>query len=394
MASRHSALALGILLAASGCRTAGVGNLAREEPAPPKATLTAAEVIREHNRTAERIESLEARPSITVTSSEGGGVVQGNMALERPRNFSLVLFGGPSRMKMADIGSNDEEFWFWVKDRNTKEYYFCEYDETGKSPLATTLQPELIVEALGLRVIPEAESAGCTIQPGPTPGTLALVYRPTKMQGETLSRMTILSESSRRIREHRVYSGEGDGKTLLAQAVVKGYQPVPLPSETGESDEQVYLPSSLRIDWLQEKLSLDVTMSSPKINTVFTQARRDALFVEPKPRGYTRVNLAERAGIADAQGQGQGQGSTSIRESRTAPPTGIQLLEPSTIRADRTTQAPHEPVPLAADLASTPIEPEQIIRARVPQAPQPDFVTAGEPASRSGWRGLRPVGRE
>src|ERR687889_642586 len=99
MASRHSALALGILLAA-------------------------AEVIREHNRTAERIESLEAHPTITVTSPDGGGVVQGDMALERPRNFSLVLSGGPSRMKMADIGSNDDEFWFWVKDRSrTKEFY-------------------------------------------------------------------------------------------------------------------------------------------------------------------------------------------------------------------------------------------------------------------------------
>ena len=320
MASRHAALALGILLAASGCRTAGVGNLAARNRPCPRATLTAAEVIREHNRTAERIESLEAHPSITVTSPDGGGVVQGDMALERPRNFSLVLSGGPSRMKMADIGSNDEEFWFWVKDRSrTKEYYFCEYDETGKSPLATTLQPELIVEALGLRVIPEAEAAGCTIQPGPTPGTLALTYKPTKTQGETLTRMTILSESSRRIREHRVYSGEGAGKTLLAQAVVKGYQPVPLPSETGGSDEEVFLPSSLRIDWFQEKLSLDVTMSNPKVNTVFTQARRDALFVEPKPRGYTRVNLAERAGIVDAQGQGQGSTRSANHARRPRP---------------------------------------------------------------------------
>jgi hypothetical protein len=154
------------------------------------------------------------------------------------------------------------------------------------------------------------------------------------------------------------------------------------------------LPSSLRIDWFQEKLSLDVTMSNPKVNTVFTQVRRDALFVEPKPRGYTRVNLAERAGLVDAQGQGQAQGSTSIRESRTAPPTGVQLLEPSTIRSDRTTRAPHEPVPLAADLAPTPIEPERIVRARIPQAPEPDFVTAGESASMSRWQGRHAVGRE
>ncbi len=389
MASRHATLALGILLAASGCRTAGVGNLAREEPAPPQVTLTAAEVIREHNRTAERIESLEAHPSITVTSPDGGGVVQGDMAMERPRNFSLVLTGGATRMKMADIGSNDDEFWFWVKDRSrNKEYYFCEYDETGKSPLATTLQPELIVEALGLRVIPEAEAAGCSIQPGPTPGTLALTYKPSKTQGETLTRMTIFSESSRRIREHRVYSGEGAAKVLLAHAVVKGYQKVPLPAETGGSDEEVYLPSSLRLDWFQEKLSLDVTMSSPKVNTVFTQIRRDALFVEPKPKGYTRVNLAERAGIAAARGP------TTIRESRTAPPTGVQLLEPSTIGADRTTRAPDEPVPLAADLSAPPTEPDRVVRARIPQAPEPEFMTAGESASPSGWRGRRSVGRE
>ena len=385
MASRQATLALGILLAATGCRTAGVANFAREEPALPKATFTASELIREHNRTAERIESLEAHPSITVTSPDGGGVVQGDMAMERPRNFSLVLSGGPSRMKMADIGSNDDEFWFWVKDRSkNKEFYFCKYDEAGKSPLATTLQPELIVEALGLRVIPEEEAAGCSVKPGPTPGTVALTYKPTKTQGETITRMTIFSESSQRIREHRVYSG----KTLVAKAEVKEYKKVPLPPDASEVDASVYLPSVLRLDWFQEKLSLDVTMSSPKVNTVFTQVRRDALFVEPKPRGYTRVNLAERAGISDAKGP------TSIRESRTAPPTGVELLEPSSIRAERTTRAPDEPTPLAADLSPPPIEPERVVRARVPQAPDPDFMTAGGSTSTSGWQSRRPVGRE
>ncbi len=393
MASRHATLALGILLAASGCRTAGVGNLAREDLAPPQETLTAAEVIREHNRTAERIESLEAHPSITVTSPDFNGVVQGAMAMERPRNFSLVLTGGPMRIKAADIGSNDDEFWFWVKSRaRTKEYYFCEYDETGKSPLATTLQPELIVEALGLRIIPEADAVGCTIQPGPTQDTLALTYKPSKTQGETFTRMTIFSESSKRIREHRVYSGEGPGKILLAQAVVKGYQKVAFPPEAGGGGGEVYLPLNLRLDWFQEKLSLEVTMASmgypTKVNPVFKQAQRDALFVEPKPQGYTRVNLAERAGIADAEGP------TSIRESRTAPPTGVELLEPSTIRAERSRQATHDPLPLAPDLSATPIEPDPVVRARVPRPREPDFITAGATTATSGWRGRRAVGGE
>ena len=392
MASRHATLALGILLAASGCRTAGVGNLAREEPALPQATLTAAEVIREHNRTAERIESLEAHPSITVTSPDGGGVVQGDMAMERPRNFSLVLSGGPSRMKMADIGSNDEEFWFWVKDRSrTKEYYFCEYDETGKSPLATTLQPELIVEALGLRVIPEAEAAGCTIQPGPTPGTLALTYKPTKTQGETFTRMTIFSESSRRIREHRVYSGEGAGKTLLAQAVVKGYQKVPLPSETGG----------------ERRRGLLAVEPPARLVPGKALARRD----HEQPEGQHGLHPGPpRCPLrgAEAQGIHPGQSRRASGDRRR-----------SRARADDDPRVPHGPAdrgPVARTLRRsgptgrrgprmspcrwpptsppTPIEPERIVRARRPQAPEPDFMTAGESASTSGWRGRRSVGRE
>ena len=95
---RLATLALLAVCAASGCRTAGVDELAR--PGPPLATNTAnvAAILAEHNRNAERIQVLRAKPDIDGHGQGQGPVetrstaaLSGRLAMEQPRNFKLEL---------------------------------------------------------------------------------------------------------------------------------------------------------------------------------------------------------------------------------------------------------------------------------------------------------------
>ena len=60
---RLATLALLAVCAASGCRTAGVDELARPGPALPSNKANVAAILAEHNRNAERIQVIRPSPS-------------------------------------------------------------------------------------------------------------------------------------------------------------------------------------------------------------------------------------------------------------------------------------------------------------------------------------------
>src|SRR5262249_5010977 len=150
--------------------------------------------IADHNRNAERISSLEAKPSITVAMVRHAPFhVDGRMALERPRNFKLELssFGTTK----ADIGSNAQEFLFWITSTDVKSIYWCNYYDVESSALAITYQPDWIIEALGLKPISPREAGQIQLVQGSEPGTTALVFPTTRQQGRSYSRTLIVSNT-------------------------------------------------------------------------------------------------------------------------------------------------------------------------------------------------------
>ena len=221
---------------------------------PPASTESAAELLAEHNRNAER--DPEPRGAARRSSSaEPAG-------RRRPATASWRWSGrGTSSSTLRSrLGTTSptsarttSEFWFWVKDKHGE----------GRSTTATTtrpaparwpptFQPDWIIEALGLRVIPDEEAAEIKVTPGKDAGTLVLTQRQKTSQGESLIKETILDESTGRIREHWVYAA--DHKTLLAHAVVTDYQEYATPAgESGAPAETVYLPQKLRLEWIRRR---------------------------------------------------------------------------------------------------------------------------------------------
>jgi hypothetical protein len=286
---RRIGLLMAVALGLCGCRAAGTGSLAiHPRPLPARGSLDLEQFVAEHNRNANRIESLEAKPSITVAMAKRAPFhVDGRMALERPRNFKLDLsYFGTTK---ADIGSNDEEFWFWVSGED-KSIYWCKYSEVESSALAVAYQPEWIIEALGLQPISPEEADQIHLEEGPEPGTTALVFPAMRKQGKTYTRVMIVSNHDRRIKEYQLLSGEP--KVVIAQAVASRYMEFPATAGDSADRETCFLPERIKLDWKRDQLVLDTMLREVKLNQ-FDPSRSALIFTEPTIEGYQRRNLAE-----------------------------------------------------------------------------------------------------
>jgi len=381
---RLATLALLAVCATSGCRTAGVDELARPGPALTSNKANVPAILAEHNRNAERIQVIRANPVLTATIKDRERLkrdqvlgLNGRMAMEQPRNFKLEL--NHTSGKVGDLGSNETEYWFWIKpfDKTQRALYYCNYDEAEANAQAVTFQPDWIKEAMGLRVIPEDEAADITVTTG-EPGKLVLTHRPHKSSGKTYTRVTILDRATHQILEHRLLSG--DQKTILARAEVpEGYKTYPAPDSSG-GDETVLIPNRLKLYWVQEGLELDVVFRDVKINEPIKQSMREALFVEPPlAKGFARINLAERPPGTAASSP------TTIRETRPAPASGVRLRQPTALDgSEAARETSPTPLALSGEEPMVPSLTAGVIGARYPAATEPDYLKPDN--SSSGWR--------
>lgn len=324
-------LATTLAVGLAGCKAGSMGSLSMlPRRNPPGVAFDLDGFVAEHNRNAEAIESLEARPTIRVAMGPMGRVfkasVNGKMALERPRNFKLEL--DAEGVRQADIGSNAEEFWFWVanQDRDQKWIYWCNYRDLESSELPVTYQPDWIIEAMGLRPITPQEAAAIQVRRG-DPGTARLVFPPTRDRGEPYTREILVSTSDRRIKKLQIYSA-GPPRVLIAEAQPVEY--ASYPSGSGAAVERCSLPQRLRLDWKREQLVLDVALGKELKVNQFEHERAADIFVEPEMTGYTRMNLAQMS-----RGDRPGK-RTRTRQTIPPPVSGddIHLGRPAPIKDD------------------------------------------------------------
>ena len=229
---------------------------------------------------------------------------------------------------------------------------------------------------MGLKEITRDEAAQIKTRPGIQPGTTLLTFAPVNAGRQSYSREMVVSESTRRVNEFRVISG--DGKGMIALATIKSYRRFPLGARTSAENsttarETCSIPEKIVLEWKRELLSLDVVLKDVKVNQFDTSKRADR-FVQPTIRGYAAVNLAEVARQKDPAS------STAVRETIPVPETRnrVRLNPPLQIRGDDAAAnaprghdqtRPKSPILAVPDL--------EVVDAPVPTAP-------GTPADRGG----------
>jgi hypothetical protein len=371
MVRRNAILGL-LALVAVGCNAGPSGGLKRTEPPVTKETITTARIINQHNKNAATIQSLMATPSIIFAAEDAKGraksyKVNGRMAMERERDFRLEI--SSTLNKQADIGSNAKEFWFWVNDNPDNAIYVCDHDQVNASPMAVTMQPDWIMEAMGLREISEREARTINTSKGDKPGQLVLTQLREDAKGGSLTKVTVVNEATGEILEHRLYAGAKE--RLLARATIAQSQQIEMgPTKENPKGSVITFPAKLQLEWLVEKFSIEITMRDLVINPEFPKAKRAYLFSEPQDTGANRKDLARM------NPETPGAGSSRIYES--APRAGIRLGNPEAEPAgvEGASIAPSPTLQPDATQASLPALPSEYVGPQVPVPPESEAVQA------------------
>jgi hypothetical protein len=373
MDRRLAPLAALALIAATGCHAGPTGNIAKPTPPPITRTDTSvAKIIDRLNRNASAISSLKATPRIEVSADGTPYSVKGLMAMERERDFVLRLKTTSIGKNVANIGSNDEEFWFWVAENRDPKLYFCNYKDLRKTQLAPHFQPDWILEAMGLREFDEREAKTIS-STSPKPGQLLLTQIRKEEGGDMVTKETLVDEQSGEILEHRLYAGAK--KELLARATILSIANFAV---AGTSEGRVRLPDHFILTWVPEKFQLDVRLPNNEttlINPKFAESDKLALFTEPTIRGVDRVDLAQLAPKG-------GAGAARVHETIPAPRTGVKLGAPEAVPAgiEGASRTRRRPLPAI----SSDVESVAVVGAPIPTGTDPDAVQAGYAARRRG----------
>ena len=112
---------------------------------PPTLDRTIA-VVNANSKKIQQLQSTGATIKVPGVPS-----LRASLSYERSRRFRLIADTGITGVEL-DMGSNDHEFWMWVKRNRPPAVYFCRHDEFHGSAARDVLpiEPSWIAEALGV----------------------------------------------------------------------------------------------------------------------------------------------------------------------------------------------------------------------------------------------------
>ncbi|HWY85109.1 MAG TPA: hypothetical protein VNX28_00200, partial [Gemmataceae bacterium] len=149
------------------------------------------------NDNARRVESLRcADVDLTCTQGIKSFSLRGSMVAQRPRNFRLSAktLGRP----VIDIGSNDQEFWYWISKANPPYQDYCSHKDLHEGRgrrVPFPFQPEWVMQAIGLGPYGLPEKYKLEWEED----TLRLVEKTTSPQGKPLRSIIVLKRNEARV---------------------------------------------------------------------------------------------------------------------------------------------------------------------------------------------------
>ena len=210
-------------------------------------------------------------------STPGLPALRANIAAAGSQQFRLkadtVLTGTE-----VDLGSNNQEFWFWMKRSQPPALYYSSHQAFAESQVRSVLpiEPTWLVEALGMATFTaDAQHSGPRLI---RPGQLEVrsdIQRPSG----NMVKVTVVDSTRAWILEQHVYNSRGE---RLASAVAKNHRFDPT---TGVS-----LPTQVDVQIPQAQLNLSIDVSDYQINRMVGDP--NLMFARPNYDGVPAVDLS------------------------------------------------------------------------------------------------------
>jgi hypothetical protein len=261
------------------------------EPPPNNAGQgmpTSASLVSYLNNQADRVAVIESNDLDIITHVQGRRMpgLKGFMVCEKPRNFRLT--GEAVGTDYVDIGSNNEQFWFWVKDGSAPLYYcnYTDYERGVQLPLP--FQPEWVVQALGMAKY-DPNGRYRVEQKG---NTYELIEEIT-LQGQPARKITVfnarnVTDDQPQVMAHIIQDARG--KTLC-QATVKRMRVSEYRTQQGAG--RISYPAEVQLEWPSEQLAMTMKIGKASVNHKMNNGDASRYFTLPNWNGLKRIDLAQ-----------------------------------------------------------------------------------------------------
>jgi hypothetical protein len=238
---------LGIVLLAAGCNHSPV---ARDYQHPPPVRPTVPQLVTYLNDSAARVQAVQSN-QVAIDCKQGHQSVglDGQLVCQKPRNFRLKakLLGQPG----VDIGSNGNEFWYWISKDNPPYVYHCSYDDLARGVnIPFPFQPDMIVAALGMA---EYDPNG-QYELKEYPQYLELIQAARSAQGQPVQKVTVFNRNKAapgrpQVLHHILKDERGN---LICKATI---QEVELDRTTN-----AVLPRKITLVWPAQRVEMRLTL--------------------------------------------------------------------------------------------------------------------------------------
>jgi hypothetical protein len=246
-------------------------------------------VVAALNENANLVQSLQCL-NVSVEGSRGLGIIQrmevpAKMVCQRPRSFRLQasMAGSP----LADIGSNNDEFWFWMGKSEDPYVFHCTYEDFGAGRVQLDnfpFQPEWVMEVLGMGTYDTHKQYQLVAARN---GTLELAEQTRGADGKAVRKVTVVQVvgSQYRVIGHKLLSA--NGRDLICSAMVQKLARDPA---TG-----AIVPSCVQLSWEAQRMKMKLTLNDLQVNPQIAPEQAAVAFTRSNLRSLPGYDLARRA---------------------------------------------------------------------------------------------------
>jgi len=240
------------------------------KPGPVNEEMPSAQQMVEYlNDNARRIQAIQCN-SVAIDCKQGNQNapgLDGMVVLQKPNMFRLKakVLG----QNAVDLGSNQEEFWYWISKADPPYVFHCSHAAmaAGQVRMPFPFQPEMILAAMGIAEYDHNKP----YEVRPKGQYAELVERVNSPQGKAIARVTVFQRAPAQAGKPQVlghYLQDETGKVICSVQV----QDIQVVRQTG-----AVLPQKVVFQWPEQQVEMTMRFGE-FVNTEITPDRSAALF--------------------------------------------------------------------------------------------------------------------
>lgn len=276
-------LAVGCLVLFTGCNnwpSLRNSSMMGSNQRVPSATPTSAELVSYLNDNARRLQSIQCQDLQLDASQRLQSIgLTGHLVCQKSKNFRMVANVGGNTM--VDMGSNDQEFWYWITKDNPPYLYHCSHQDfaQGRARMPFPFQPEWVMEALGMAEYDPAKNYQVEVRGN----SIELSEQTVGPGGRPVTKVTVFSRGPNPVQVTGHYLRDAAGKDICSAQIAEVQQ--------DRASGAIY-PRRVKLAWPAEQMKLQMKLDSVTINAPIQGEAVTRLFSRPNYKDVQTFDLA------------------------------------------------------------------------------------------------------